>query len=40
MFTYVDFGTIPQAVWWGTLGALLIVSAWLLEYKKDFFGKP
>ncbi len=35
IFTYVNFGTIPQAVWWGSLGTILIVSAWAMEYRRD-----
>ena len=34
IFTYVEFGRIHQGVWWGLLGIILIVSAWLLEYHR------
>lgn len=35
LFSYVHFGIMPQAVWWASLGALLITSAWFIEYRKE-----
>ncbi|NUM33753.1 MAG: hypothetical protein HUU50_04385 [Candidatus Brocadiae bacterium] len=39
LFAYVNFGTIPQAIWWATLGATLIFSAWILEYRREMLKR-
>ena len=38
LLCYVHFGNIPQAIWWATLGVLLILSAWFLEYERKKGG--
>ncbi len=39
LFAYVNFGTIPQAIWWASLGSILILSAWLLEYRREMLRR-
>jgi hypothetical protein len=35
LFAYVNLGIIPQAIWWASLGFLLILTGWLLEYRRE-----
>ncbi|BBM85142.1 hypothetical protein [Candidatus Uabimicrobium amorphum] len=38
LFAYVNFGVIPQSIWWAGLGVLCIGSWVIIEYKKEWLN--